>query len=402
MKKLLSLLASAAITFSAAPLSEAAAEDVGGFVLSYTIEDKQATVTGCAGSDAILIIPAELEGCPVTAVADDAFSGNKDIGVCVIPDSVKTIGERAFSACPSLSTITIGSSVAEIGDYAFTACPALAYIDVNKNNATYSNIDGCLYENGDTLLLYAGSSEAVINKNTKTIRKGAFFGKADVISAALPDSVKTIDDHAFSGCLSLKTVDIPDSVTTLGKGCFMSCSELESVTVGKGVKTIPENCFHSCTSLKTADIPDTVTSIGSEAFYSCSDISGIYVPDSVKTIGREALGRRYDARNSSSENISGFIIRGEKGSAAEKYASDSGLAFEVGKAPRGDVNGDGFIDAVDASTVLAEYARLSSNKKGTFTAEQNTAADFNGDGKVDAVDASAILAKYASLSARSL
>ena len=135
--------------------------------------------------------------------------------------------------------------------------------------------------------------------------------------------VKTIDDHAFSGCLSLKSVDIPDSVTTLGKGCFMSCSELESVTVGKGVKTIPENCFHSCTSLKTADIPDTVTSIGSEAFYSCSDISGIYVPDSVKTIGREALGRRYDARNSSSENISGFIIRGEKGSAAEKYASDS-------------------------------------------------------------------------------
>ena len=74
----------------------------------------------------------------------------------------------------------------------------------------------------------------------------------------------------------------------------------------------------------------------------------------------------------------------------------------MGKTPRGDVNGDGFIDAVDASTVLAEYARLSSNKKGTFTAEQNTAADFNGDGKVDAVDASAILAKYASLSARPL
>ncbi|WP_028519797.1 leucine-rich repeat protein [Ruminococcus flavefaciens] len=395
MKKMLSMLAAAALALSAAPVKGASAEETEGFMLSYTIDNKQATVTGCVGSDSVLIIPSELEGFPVTAIAEDAFAGNKDIGICVIPDSVKTIGERAFSTCPSLSTITIGSGVTKIGDYAFTACPALAYIDVNKNNPTYSNTGGCLYENGDTLLLYAGSPEAVIGKGTKTIRKGAFFGKADIVSVEFPDSVTTIDDHAFSGCLSLKKVDIPDSVTTLGKGCFMSCSALGSVSLGKGVKALPEDCFHSCTSLKTVNIPDTVTSIGDEAFYSCAGISGIYIPSSVKTIGKEALGRRYDARSSSSENISGFTIRGEKGSAAEKYASDSKLSFKTGRLSMGDVNGDGAVNAVDASAVLAEYAASSTGREGSFSSDQRAAADFNSDGSVNAFDASAILAEYA-------
>jgi hypothetical protein len=121
MKKMLSLLAAAALSLSAAPITGASEEETGGFMLSYTIDNKQATVTGCVGSDTVLIILTELEGFPVTAIAEDAFAGNKDIGICVIPDSVKTIGERAFSTCPSLSTITIGSGVTKIGDYAFTA-----------------------------------------------------------------------------------------------------------------------------------------------------------------------------------------------------------------------------------------------------------------------------------------
>ena len=61
----------------------------------------------------------------------------------------------------------------------------------------------------------------------------------------------------------------------------------------------------------------------------------------------------------------------------------------------GDVNDDGYVDAVDASMVLAEYARLSSNQNPTFTAKQKLAANVNGDDYIDAVDASNILAYYA-------
>lgn len=65
----------------------------------------------------------------------------------------------------------------------------------------------------------------------------------------------------------------------------------------------------------------------------------------------------------------------------------------------GDVNGDGYIDAVDASMILAEYARVSSGGNSILSTNQKSCADVNTDGFIDAVDASAVLAKYADLSA---
>ena len=64
----------------------------------------------------------------------------------------------------------------------------------------------------------------------------------------------------------------------------------------------------------------------------------------------------------------------------------------------GDVNNDGKINAVDASSVLAYYAMISTNKDGGYTEEQQLAADVDHDGKINAVDASNILAYYAYLS----
>ncbi|WP_296569862.1 dockerin type I domain-containing protein [Ruminococcus sp.] len=64
----------------------------------------------------------------------------------------------------------------------------------------------------------------------------------------------------------------------------------------------------------------------------------------------------------------------------------------------GDVNNDGLINAVDASSVLEYYAIVSSARFSTFTAGQKLAADVNHDGFIDAVDASKILSYYAYLS----
>ncbi len=65
----------------------------------------------------------------------------------------------------------------------------------------------------------------------------------------------------------------------------------------------------------------------------------------------------------------------------------------------GDVNDDGEINAVDASLMLKEYAKLSSSEqKGSFSEAQKKAADIDGNGFIDAVDASATLAYYAYVS----
>ena len=50
---------------------------------------------------------------------------------------------------------------------------------------------------------------------------------------------------------------------------------------------------------------------------------------------------------------------------------------------------------MDASRVLAEYARTSTSGEKTFSTSQALAADVDKNGSVDAVDASKILAYYA-------
>ena len=64
----------------------------------------------------------------------------------------------------------------------------------------------------------------------------------------------------------------------------------------------------------------------------------------------------------------------------------------------GDVNGDSFIDAADASSVLSAYAKLSTGFSSAFSPMQAVASDVNMDNIIDAVDASNILSYYAYVS----
>lgn len=61
----------------------------------------------------------------------------------------------------------------------------------------------------------------------------------------------------------------------------------------------------------------------------------------------------------------------------------------------GDVNNDGKINAVDASTILSAYANVSTNKPSGLSEEAMASADVDGDRKINAVDASNVLSFYA-------
>ena len=63
---------------------------------AYTVTGDEATITGYTGSARSLVIPSELGGKPVTAIADKAFEGYKNIVNIYIPKTIKAIGEDAF------------------------------------------------------------------------------------------------------------------------------------------------------------------------------------------------------------------------------------------------------------------------------------------------------------------
>lgn len=79
-----------------------------------------------------------------------------------------------------------------------------------------------------------------------------------------------------------------------------------------------------------------------------------------------------------------------------EYAPD--LKIAVSDRPLADVNDNGIIDGVDASTVLSDYTKRSSNQEGILSKAQLIAADVNGNLIVDGVDASIILSYYAYIS----
>ena len=61
----------------------------------------------------------------------------------------------------------------------------------------------------------------------------------------------------------------------------------------------------------------------------------------------------------------------------------------------GDIDGNGYINAIDASLVLQQYANDSTGSSFKQLDQFYEDADVNGDGIVNAADASAILKYYA-------
>ena len=67
-------------------------------------------------------IPAEIEGAPVYALANNAFKGNESIEEIEVPGTIQIIGDSAFENCANLKTIRFHEGLKHIGKRAFYHC----------------------------------------------------------------------------------------------------------------------------------------------------------------------------------------------------------------------------------------------------------------------------------------
>ena len=243
-----------------------------------------------------------------------------------VPNSVISIETGGFASCLSLTNCTLGSSVTSIGDSTFSYCTSLLTINVASSNATYSSVEGVLFDQGTNTLLTcpAGKMGSYQIPDGASIGSGAFTSCHSLTNITIPSSVASIGEWAFPDCVNLTafTVDasnptyssvdgvlfdsgtntlvacpggrgggytVPAGVTTIGTRAFASCYNLNDVTMPDSVTHIESWAFYNCSSLTNITISDNVVSIGDQAFYNATILASVTIPDSVTTVGLAAF-----------------------------------------------------------------------------------------------------------------
>ena len=286
--------------FAADELTEA--EEPAKAEFKYSDEDGCAVIESVSFEGESFVIPEELDGLPVTGIADFALEGCSASKI-VIPASVDSIGGSALNSA------------------------SLAEISVAEGNAAYSSYDGILYNADKTVLVKAPQAKSAVSdipEDVIVIGEGAFFN-SQIAEFPVCESVTSIGSMAFAYS-KIKSAPLTDYVTSIGSYAFAGCEELETAVLPKGIDTVPEAAFSGCRALGSVTIPASVKTIGARAYYDTAIKDKIYIPATVTEIGEYAFGWYFE-NDVEFVKCEGFTVWGEEGSAAETYAAENGFAF---------------------------------------------------------------------------
>ena len=256
----------------------------------------------------------------------------------------------------------------------------------------------------------------------------AFIFCKKLSSVNIPNSVKTIGKQCFRECTSLVNITIPNSVTSLGAWCFKDCNNLNSISIGSGLTGCEfnkwgERCtFENCKSLESISIspsnntfssangimydkkkteillypqgkkdtsytvPSTINTLYGVSTNNNPYLKTVIIPASVTDIEDHAVGYIEDGWDYN--KVSGFTIKGYKGTAAERYARNNDFNFvQLQVVPTSVALNKTTLtlDTGKTSTLTATvYPSNASNKKCTWSSSNTSVATVDKNGKVTA------------------
>ncbi len=328
--------------------------DYGASVLTNGIKYKKSVkgdhevivIIGYTGSSDDVVIPGVIEGLPVCAINNRAFTA-ENITAVEIPDTVTSIGEYAFSFCQDLRSVRLPVELTEIGSYAFAGCPQLETVTFPDQlemigdgafeectSLSYVVLPDTVSSVGIWAFAMCSDLKAVFIKNTSiTLSPHSFYSDdslQDIYFAGTEQEWKKITEKTNSlgtdnavihyessvlpdGIIYTKNsqinppnisiagyiggseaVVIPEKIEGLdvwkiNEAVFRDNNSIRSVSLPGVLGQIHKNAFNGCTNLEKIDLPDQLEILEEGAFESCTSLRSIRVPGTVRVIGAGAF-----------------------------------------------------------------------------------------------------------------
>lgn len=229
----------------------------------FTFDATTGTIKKYNGNDAVVNIPSEINGTPVTTIGNAAFRDSSVTSV-TIPASVTEIGANAFAGCTNLTSVNyIGGDWSKLTIQ--SGNPAVEDAAKDAANEQLFDFEFILNNTAVVVISYKGTAADVTipsrykGKPVTVIDPVAFYNNSAVTSVTIPDSVTAIPDYAFGFCSQLTNISIPNSVTFIGFSAFNSCTSLKSITLPSSLSTIGNSAFAGCPNLMTVTYPGSKT-----------------------------------------------------------------------------------------------------------------------------------------------
>ncbi len=384
------------------------------------------------------------------SIGTNAFFGCTALSSIDIPDAVATIGYHAFYGCTALKTVQLPDSLREIRNSVFEECTALTTINLpdtltsigSKAFMRCTSLKSVDLPNGITVLGNAAFwgctrlASVDLPDSLETIEQSVFQDCAALKQISIPDTVTSIDRMAFSRCTKLSEItfegNAPEFILRNGIG-----EQFENVTAkayypsgsatwtedvmqdyngnitwisyetgcihtwDDGAVTVPAACTTSgtvtytctiCGETKTEAVPATghTEVIDAAVDATCSE-TGLTEGKHCSVCNEVILAQEIIAATGHTwgEWVTTVEPTEEADGTAERKCNICGETESkpVPMTKLGDVNGDGKLNAKDATAILKYIVGKLDNAPANF----ELLADVNADGKVNAKDATKIL-----------
>lgn len=202
----------------------------------------------------------------ITEFADYCFN-KASVSFISVPSNLKKIGSHCFEKS-NITSLTLPDTLEEIGHNNFPKtlksisipplitdfpvdnlilCNEITEIQLHKDNTTYKVIDGILYNNDITEIVYCPNGKigkVIIPDTVKKIGDYCFYNNKKLTAVIIPTSVVSIGNYAFSGAI-IEKLDVPNSIIHIGNRCFHGTKISKKFNFPKKVFTLPEECFSS-------------------------------------------------------------------------------------------------------------------------------------------------------------